>query len=315
MNYNENSGKGRLGVQALYNLRPTIGKVFIVGDSSTVDLQRLEQVFGFDPEGELHYFSTIEAAINSGAVEADRNDVVLVAPGHSETFTGTDLTLDIAGVTILGLGKGSLQPQIKFNHADAEISVAADNVTIENLRLTSTITVVKVAIEIEDGIDYATVRGCRFDVETTGTDEFLVSIRTNDASNFALIEGNDIQMGLGGAVAGVSFTKDTDGTIVRNNTITGDYSTANIEGLTTLSTNLVIEDNLLVNGLTGAVGTEPGIQLLTGSTGIVRKNDIACNLTHKALAIVGDAVMMFENYYCETVAETGGLIGTASADD
>lgn len=313
--YNINSGFGAHMMGAFHKVKPTLGKVYFVGDSSTVDLSRVQQLFGVDPDGVLRYFDDIDAAI--GACTADRGDVILVAPGHTETITGTDITLDVAGVSIIGLGEGTLQPQIKHNHADAEVSVAASNCTIENIRFSADVTGVKVAIEIENGVVGTTVRGCRFDVVTTGTDEFLVSVRTNDASNRATIEYNFFNMGLGGAVAAVSFTADTDETVVRNNVAMGDYSTAVINGITTLSTNLDIQGNLLINGLTGAIGTEPGIELVTGSTGVIRNNYIVCNLATKAASVVADTCMLFENYYNEDVsgAATGGIIGAASADD
>lgn len=258
-------------------------------------------------------FASIDYAV--GKCTASKGDVIYVLPGHVETITGTGVTVDVAGVSVIGLGHGSLMPQIKHNHADAEVSIAADNVTWQGIRHSADVTDVKVAIEIEDGIDYCTVRGCVFDVVTTATDEFLVSVRTNDASNFALIEDNDFDMGLGAAVAAISFTKDTDGTIVRKNRVRGDYSTACINGITTKSTKLLIEDNLLINGDAGNIGTEPGIELLTASTGVIRRNDIVCNLVTKAAAIVADTCLLFENYYNEDVGGTGGLIGTASADD
>lgn len=316
--YNQNAGLGQAMLGALYSVKPGLGKVFFVGDSSTVDLDRVKQLFGVDPDGELAYYDDIDAAVS--ACTADRNDVVLVAPGHVETITGTDIVLDVAGVHIIGLGTGSLMPQIKHNHADAEVSVAADNVTIEGIRFTADVTGVKVAIEIEDGIDYATVRKCKFDVVTTTTDEFLVSVRTNDASNFALIEDNDFDMGLGGAVAAVSFTKDTDGTVVRNNRIQGDYSTACIQGITTLSTKVDIDGNLLINGGTGALGTEPTIQLLTGSTGVIRNNVSICQLATLAAHIVADACVCSANERSEdvgggaTTAQTAVSV-VASADD
>jgi hypothetical protein len=257
--------------------------------------------------------TTIDAAV--GKCTANNGDVICVLPGHTETITGTDITVDVAGVSVIGVGKGSLMPQIKHNHADAEVSIAADNVIWQGIRHSADVTSVKVAIEIEDGIDYCTVRGCVFDVVATTTDEFLVSVRTNDASNFALIEDNFFDMGLGGAVAAISFTKDTDGTIVRNNVAMGDYSTAVINGITTLSTKLLIEKNLLVNGDAANVGTEPGIELVTGSSGVIRDNDIVCNVNTLALAIVADGVMMYRNYSTETVGETGAVIGTPHAND
>jgi len=313
--YNLNSGWGMHWTQALHNIKPTLGKVFFVGDSSTVDLDRVKQVFGVDPDGDLRYFDDIDAAI--GACTADRGDVILVAAGHTETITGTDITVDVAGVSVIGLGEGSLMPRIKHNHADAEVSIAADNVTWQGIRHSADVTGVKVAIEIEDGVDYAVVRGCRFDVVTTGTDEFLVSVRTNDASNNALIKRNFVNMGLGGAVSAFSFTKDTDETVVADNVVMGDFSTANINGITTKSTNLDIRGNLLINGLTDALGTEPAIELLTASSGVIRDNYIVCDLATKAASVVADTCILFENYYNEDIssAGTGGIIGTASADD
>lgn len=284
----------------------TLGNVFYVHATNGTD----GAGYGSSPSSPV---ASIDYAV--GLCTASNGDIIIVLPGHTETITGTDITVDVAGVTVVGLGTGSLMPQIKHNHADAEVSIAADNVTWMGIRHSADVTGVKVAIEIEDGVDYCIVKGCKFDVVLTGTDEFLVSVRTNDASNSALIEDNYFNMGLGGAVAAISFTKDTDQTIVKKNIILGDYSTACINGITTKSTNLLIQGNILMNGLTDSVGTEPGIELLTASSGIIADNYIGCDLATKAAAIVADTCMLFENYYCEAVTETGAIIGTASADD
>lgn len=258
--------------------------------------------------------ASIDAAI--GKCTANAGDIIIVLPGHTETITGTDITVDVAGVSIIGLGHGEKMPQIKHNHVDAEVSISANDVLWAGIRHSADVTGVKVAIEIEDGACSVTVKNCRFDVVTTATDEFLVSVRTNDASNKALIEGNYFNMGLGGAVSAISFTKDTDETIVRNNHITGDYSTACINGITTASTNLLIEGNLLINGDSGNLGTEPCIELVTASTGTIRDNDCVTNLATMIASIVADACMLFRNYYNEDVNPgTGTIMGTGSADD
>ncbi len=298
------------GVQVVVDESRIMGAIFWVDNSNTAASDAAG--FGFSKDAPL---ATIDYAV--GLCVANKSDYILVGPGHVENFTGTNLTADIAGINIVGLGKGSIMPRIIHDHANAEVSVAADNVTIQGIRQTASVTGVLVGVEIEDGADYCTVRGCKYDVDLTGTDEFLVSVRTNDASNNALIELNAFDMGLGGAVAAISFTKDTDSTIVRNNSIIGDYSTACINGITTLSTNLDIRSNLLCNGYTNNIGTEPAIELLTGSTGVIRDNYIVCNLATKAASIVADTCILFNNYYSEDIsgAATGGIIGTASADD
>lgn len=246
-------------------------------------------------------FATIDYAI--GKCTASKGDVILVMPGHTETITGTSIVADIAGISVIGLGNGSLMPQIKHNHADAEVSIAADNVLWQGIRHSADVTGVKVAIEIEDGIDYCTVRGCKFDVVATTTDEFLATIRTNDESNYALIEYNDIDNGLGGAVEAIAMTKDTDATTIRFNRIQGDYSTACINGTTTLSTNLDIQGNLLMNGTTGNLGTETCIELVASSTGVIRDNLFICNVANAAAACVADTAIFHNNYYAELISD------------
>jgi hypothetical protein len=116
------------------------------------------------------------------------------------------------------------------------------------------------------------------------------------------------------AVAAISFTDDTAGTIVRGCYVQGDYSTACIQGIGTLSTKLLIEKNMLINGNAGNLGTEPCIQLLTGSTGTIRDNDCVCNLATMVAAVVADTCMLFRNYYNEDIQGTGTILGVASAD-
>jgi hypothetical protein len=301
--------KQKGGIFTVVNEAVTTGNIFFVDSGATYASNSAG--YGVNPD---YPFATIDYAI--GNCTASNGDIIYVLPGHTETITGTDITVDIAGVSVIGRGTGSLMPWIKHNHADAEVSIAADNVTWQGIRHSADVTDVKVAIEIEDGINFCTVRDCLFDVVTTTTDEFLVSVRTNDASNNALIENNYFDMGLGAAVAAISFTKDTDSTIVRNNVVMGDYSTACINGITTKSTKLLIEKNLLVNGDTGNIGTEPGIELVTASTGIIRDNDIMCNLATMIASIVADACILYRNYYNEDVNPgTGAVMGTASAND
>lgn len=259
-------------------------------------------------------FADIDYAI--GRCTANKGDVILVMPGHTETITAADAILaDVASISIIGLGAGDDMPWIKFNNTAATVAIDADNVTIKNIRFHALISAVVLGVNIKAGATDAKVLDCRFDVDTANTDEFNTSIDIKAGCARTRIEGNTFNMVLGGAVAAVSLTGASDEVVIRNNRIWGDYSTACIMGSTTLSTNVDIDGNLLVNGTGGNIGTEPGIELLTGTTGIIRDNYIVCNLATKAASIVADTCFLFENYYNEDVTGTGGLIGTASADD
>ena len=113
-----------------------------------------------------------------------------------------------------------------------------------------------------------------------------------------------------GCTHAVELTGASDNVVIAGNVMRGQYSTACIGGITTLSTNILLEDNLLQ-----PKDTEPGIEMLTGTTGVIRRNHILTNLATVAASIVCDQAYLFDNLYCEVVTETGGLVGTESAND
>jgi len=265
-------------------------------------------------------FATIDYAI--GRCTANKGDTIYVMPNHYESGSAADLfDADVAGINIIGLGHGSNQPQIDFLHADTTCAIGADDVLIENINFHSNITGVAIGLDIEAGADNAIVRNCKFDVETTATDEFLISINVGVVSN-PTIEGCMIDNGLGGAAVGIKFVGATTKGTVQNNLIAGDYSTANINGITTLSTELMIRNNVLINGGSGNIGTEPVIEMLTGTTGYVIDNHFFCNVATIAAQTVADTMFFSNNFAGEDVGAAAGNIlrtdaasVTASADD
>jgi len=133
MNYNLSSGYGQQ--QALNIDKLGSGKTFVVGDSSTANLNMLEQLFRPDPDGTLRFFSTIDAAIN--ACTASAGDNILVMPGHTETLsTASAITADIAGVSIIGLGVGADRPTLTFSETAATFVISAASVKVKNIIVT-----------------------------------------------------------------------------------------------------------------------------------------------------------------------------------
>lgn len=254
--------------------------------------------------------STIDAAV--GKCTANKGDVIWVGPGHNEGITAAAaIDLDVSGITVIGLGTGSLKPTIDFDHANASVAVGANNVTIKNIRFRVSANATTVGLDIEAGFDGTQVICCDFGYAETATDEFAIALRNNAGCDDTVIDGCYFAAGAQAAVVGISLTGASDNIVIRNNRFTGAYSTAMINGITTLSTNLLIEKNLFYQG-----ATEPAIELLTGTTGVIRDNDIKTNLATMAAAVVADACYLFRNYYNEDVNPgTGAVIGTASADD
>src|SRR5262245_489587 len=61
-------------------------------------------------------FATLDYAI--GRCTADQGDVIIVLPGHVETVSAAgELDIDVAGITIVGVGSGSKQPKVVLDTA------------------------------------------------------------------------------------------------------------------------------------------------------------------------------------------------------
>lgn len=75
--------------------------------------------------------ATLDAAV--GKCTANKGDVILLAPGHTETLSAADdVDLDVAGVTVVGVGTGGLIPKFTIT-ATVAFVVGADDVTVRNI--------------------------------------------------------------------------------------------------------------------------------------------------------------------------------------
>ena len=279
------------------------GKVFYVGNNAS--LLKGEKAAADDNANDkggtfLRPFATLDYAV--GQCVANRGDVIFVRPNHTETISAADaIDFDVAGISVIGLGNGTDRPRLDYTDGAGEVAIGADNVLLQNLNFHANVDSVLIAVDIEDGVDHAVIRDCLFDVETAGTDEFDNAIRLTNNNSNCIIEDCVMDMGIADAVRAIYLDADTQGLVVRRNHIRGDYSTACIGGDTAASTDLLIEDNLLINGEAGDIGTVECIELLTGSNGVIRNNDLVCNVASPDLSIVADSCFLFNNLYSETV--------------
>ena len=263
-------------------------------------------------------FSTLDFAV--GRCTANRGDVIYLKPGHTETIgAAAAVDLDVAGITVIGLGTGTDQARLDFTATAGTVEVNADNISIYNVNFHANISAVVIGLSILTLATDTIVKGCTFDVETTTTDEFLISVNLGVGCDRTILDDNIIDMGLGGAAHAIKLVGATAGCDIKNNRIVGDYSVANIGGITTLSTEVYIEDNLLIQGGTGGLNAVAVISMLTGTTGVVRNNDIVCDVATFALQTVADAMSFINNQRTDDVgqAKTSTTISasvTVSAD-
>ena len=255
-------------------------------------------------------FATLNYAV--GQCRAGYGDVIFVLPSHNEGITtAAEIDFDVAGIFVIGLGTGEDRPTIDFDAQAASVAVGASNITIDNIRFRVSANAVTVGLDIEAGFDFTHVTNCEFGYAETATDEFAISLRNNAGCDGTVIDNCLFSAGAQAAVVGVSITGASDDVTISYCRFLGAFSTSCINGITTLSTNLLIEKNLFYQG-----ATEPAIELLTNTTGLIRDNDVKTNLATMIASVVADACYLFRNYYNEDVNPgTGTIMGAASADD
>lgn len=129
-------------------------------------------------------FSTLEYALSRCTPNA--GDIIMVKPGHAETInSATVLTLDVAGVAIVGLGVGSNRPTFTFTTAaTANIPVTAANIAIQNCLFVANfadIASVFTATGTNTPTDFA-VENCEFR-DTSAILNFLAIVTGNATAN------------------------------------------------------------------------------------------------------------------------------------
>lgn len=247
---------------------------------------------------------------------ANAGDVVLWAPGHTETLgTGADgVDIDKAGIKFKSMGKGLLRAKFDYDTATDEfvIGAAGDGTVIDGAWFHSNIDSTVKAVDIEAGCINWTIKNCLFDVETQDTDEFDDAIIVGDASDEGNIIDNEFYMAAGDAVSAIFLDHDADHMRIIGNEVHGDYSTACIFNDTAACEHILIKDNILFNGTdTAGLNTEPGIELVATTSGVICGNMIACDVAIPSLSIVAADCHLFNNTYNENEGVNGGqLIGT-----
>jgi len=106
------------------------GKVFWVNNSSVLAPNGVGGSDGNDGTYQRP-FSTIDKAINS--TTASRGDIIFVMPGHAETVAlSTSIGFDVAGIAIIGLGKGTLRPTLTMSAVASSLVFSAANMVLQN---------------------------------------------------------------------------------------------------------------------------------------------------------------------------------------
>src|SRR3990167_4558361 len=230
---------------------------------------------------------------------ASKGDTIYVMPGHAETFTAADgFDLGVAGVRVVGIGWGALRPTFTFGDTDATVAVGAANCRIENVRFVAGVSAVVVGLSVEAGGTDLVVKNCEwYWGGTTGWD-FVDSIILAAAANRAVIEECRFlaEPAVAGAATAIKLSGAVHNVVIRRCEFMGDYSTACVNGITTLSQGLMFLDNVVHNTDAG----EPYLEVLTGTTGVIGDTRGLAGGATVAANAVADAMAHCENFVVNT---------------
>lgn len=287
------------------------GEVFYVGSAAV-----FQGVAGVDATGygrsPTAPFATIDYAV--GQCTANQGDVIYVLPGHNEGLGNAQIDIDVAGVSVIGLGRGAKTPRIDFDHANASIDIGANNVRVKNLRLLPSVTDVLIGIDVEAGATDALIEDvvALAGEDGAGVDDFAAVVEFKAGCDRGTVRRLQVRChaSAAGYIAGVRLKGASDSITVEGCEMEmfGAALVAGINGDTTLSTNCVFRDNVF------AMDAEPMIEMLTGTTGICLRCYCKTDIGTLNAAIVADTMSRFECLVAEP-AEAGGLVGTATVDD
>lgn len=282
----------------------TTGRFYIVGKAGLAGLQEVQGMYPASyPDGTPVVFSTIKLALV--ACLANRGDVILVMPGHTENITNaTDLAINVAGVSIIGLGAGNLRPVLTWTTAiTANIPMSAANTQLCNMILDGTgfDTITSMITATAAGIS---VRNCAF-ITGNVTNQIALGITTSALATGFTFTNNNVA---GSADAGsTNFLQIVGGDdmAITNNFFYGAYTTSlgPINQITTAGLRMLIANNTLINA---TASSTKAIVLVAGSTGMIRDNRIG--ILSGTAPITAAGMFVGANYYAAAAGVTASTL-------
>ncbi len=253
---------------------PPGGNVFFVRGNGTSTTE-----YGYDAPGVR---DRLNASINVALRQcvASRGDTILVLPGHAETIgdDGDAWSNIVAGVSIIGLGRGTARPTITFNHANAQLDIDVANVLIKNFIFKAAGPAGTTALTVANPFN-VTAAGFNFinnEVEVgVDADQLCTDcIKLSAAADGAVIAGNYIYGALAAEITTViKTTGAVDNLKIIGNKISAAVATAATGILLDLSNAAIIENDIISNHLQNKTASSKFvIKPHATSTGIVDGN-------------------------------------------
>jgi hypothetical protein len=203
-------------------------------------------------------FLTLDYAVGLAAA----GDVIYLMPGHTETVaTAGAIALDVAGITVIGLGLGASRPTFTFNGVvGADINISGAGIKVENILCVAGLDGLTNPLHIT-GAD-VTIKDCEWR-DTTDVEAEHVILTTAGAARLVIDGGFHNGFLTGNAChASIQLAANSACTI-KNSRFQGVASVAFINIVTAL-TGLIVRDCTFRN--VGTALTKNVVDTATGST-------------------------------------------------
>lgn len=212
--------------------------------------------------------TTIAAAVT--LCVANRGDKVVCMPGHAETVsTAGGITLSKAGVSIVGLGKGTNRPTLTLSAVVSSVIVSAANVKIDGLLFLATH---DNTIMLDLNSTDTEVANCEFRSTTGKEPVTMIDINGGAANACDRVYVHDCRFTsvlAAGCNRAIELGEVADQVRIERCTVLGDFGDACIHNPTgKVLTNLYIGDCVLENTQTG----DHSIELVSACTGFLVRN-------------------------------------------
>lgn len=258
----------------------------------------------FDGKSAANPLATIDQAVNK--CTASKGDLVVVMPGHAETIaSATSLVVDVAGISIIGLGNGRNRPVLTFSATASKIPVSAANVVISGLVFMASIAAIVTGVEVTG--DDVVIENCEWNLDETGV-EFLVLLDLDTAVRAEIRNCRLIAENIAGTNTGIRIDVSHYARLI-NCELRGDFTTAAVSGVAgsaAASTDVVITGCLIEN-----LDTTAGVVIDAhdSGTGIIARNQcFTLYATDPETALDPGNMLCTETYVVNAVDESGTIV-------
>ena len=169
MLYNKNAGYGQSLMNFARTVCPTFGNILVVMNSSNSDeanYQKVQEVFGPDPQGLVRFYTSLESAY--AAAESNNNDIILL-DGNSTHKVAAAIAWSKNRIHVFGMDGGG---RLFAQGAKVESTIAAGDAyvmavtgtrnTFENIKFIQADTDAAAITCVQDGGEGTVFRNCSF---------------------------------------------------------------------------------------------------------------------------------------------------------